>query len=253
MLEPCAGSHIERSRVRPIGRRRRSVQAPAHTTRHDRSSRARGNAPRSGSAGQSSRDSLAPIIPQRVSARTEAARRSGTRRARGFGGRGAPAWACKVTRTSGFAWYLRGGGRGSGGLFGLARLLGRVALHGIYFLRYVCAEGIMRKACITSNFGVLHAFFMIPKADKQCPNLSPLSDHCVPCFVNAMSVGFASQSRGCNGSEWGRFCACGRHCSVISGWWSGLVVDEASICLTCVDHPTSRQSITESVVIGAEC
>jgi hypothetical protein len=165
MLEPCAGSHIERSRVRPIGRRRRSVQAPAHTTRHDRSSRARGNAPRSGSAGQSSRDSLAPIIPQTVTARTEAARRSGTRRARGFGGRGAPAWACKVTRTSGFAWYLRGGGRGL----------------------------------------------------------------------------------------WWPFCACGRHCSVISGWGSGLVVDEASICLTCVDHPTSRQSITELVVIGAEC
>lgn len=91
MLEPCAGSHIERSRVRPIGRRRRSVQAPAHTTRHDRSSRARGNAPRSGTAGQSSRDSLAPIIPQRVSARTEAARRSGTQKAPARGGTGAGA------------------------------------------------------------------------------------------------------------------------------------------------------------------
>ena len=40
---------------------------------------------------QSSRDSHAPDIPQAVTPRTRAAGRSGTRRARGCGGRGAPA------------------------------------------------------------------------------------------------------------------------------------------------------------------
>ena len=39
---------------------------------------------------QSSRYRRATIIPQTVTTRTETARRSGTRRARGFGGRGAP-------------------------------------------------------------------------------------------------------------------------------------------------------------------
>lgn len=40
---------------------------------------------------QTKRDRRAAIIPQRVTARTETARRSGSRRPRGFGGRGAPA------------------------------------------------------------------------------------------------------------------------------------------------------------------
>ena len=47
---------------------------------------------------QTSRDRRARLIPQPVRARTAAARRSGTRRARGCGGRGAPAIICKDSR-----------------------------------------------------------------------------------------------------------------------------------------------------------
>lgn len=44
-----------------------------------------------GGMAQTSRDSHAAVIPQPVTARTRRAGRSGTRRARGYGGRGAPA------------------------------------------------------------------------------------------------------------------------------------------------------------------
>lgn len=65
-----------------------------------------GNARENITPKQSSRDSHAADIPQAVTPRTRRAGRSGTRRARGFGGRGAPAsglhgnqdeWLCSVT------------------------------------------------------------------------------------------------------------------------------------------------------------
>lgn len=86
-LAPRTSRQIEARRVRPIGRRSRSGQC---LNAQESSIGVSGMA-------ETSRDSPAAHIPQRVSARTGRAGRSGTRRARGFGGRGAPVeWLCLV-------------------------------------------------------------------------------------------------------------------------------------------------------------
>lgn len=81
-----------------------------------------GNARENITPEQSSRDSHAAVIPQAVTPRTRRAGRSGTRRARGFGGRGAPA--------SGFA-----------------RKLGRVALLGNSPTYGGCGDSLCGVSC----------------------------------------------------------------------------------------------------------
>lgn len=80
-LSPCAGSHIEASRVRPIGRRRRS----GHWNQTKRVAPPQVQ----GGMAQTSRDSPAAVIPQAVTPRTRCAGRSGTHKAHARGGAGA--------------------------------------------------------------------------------------------------------------------------------------------------------------------
>lgn len=80
-LSPCAGSHIEARRVRPIGRRSRS----GHWNRTKRVAPPQVQ----GGMAQTSRDSPAAVIPQAVTPRTRRAGRSGTHKAHARGGAGA--------------------------------------------------------------------------------------------------------------------------------------------------------------------
>ena len=80
-IAPCAGSHIEARRVRPIGRRSRS----GHWNRNKRVAPPQVQ----GGMAQTSRDSPAAVIPQAVTPRTRRAGRSGTHKAHARGGAGA--------------------------------------------------------------------------------------------------------------------------------------------------------------------
>ena len=80
-LSPCAGSHIEARRVRPIGRRSRS----GHWNQTKRVAPPQAQ----GGMAQTSRDSPAAVIPQAVTPRTRRAGRSGTHKAHARVGTGA--------------------------------------------------------------------------------------------------------------------------------------------------------------------
>ena len=80
-IAPCAGSHIEARRVRPIGRRSRS----GHWNQTKRVAPPQVQ----GGMAQTSRDSPAAVIPQAVTPRTRRAGRSGTHKAYARGGAGA--------------------------------------------------------------------------------------------------------------------------------------------------------------------
>ena len=80
-IAPCAGSHIEARRVRPIGRRSRS----GHWNQTKRVAPPQVQ----GGMAQTSRDSPAAVIPQAVTPRTRRAGRSGTHKAHARGGAGA--------------------------------------------------------------------------------------------------------------------------------------------------------------------
>lgn len=80
-FSPCAGSHIEARRVRPIGRRSRS----GHWNQTKRVAPPQVQ----GGMAQTSRDSPAAVIPQAVTPRTRRAGRSGAHKAHARGGAGA--------------------------------------------------------------------------------------------------------------------------------------------------------------------
>lgn len=93
-IAPCAGSHIEARRVRPIGRRSRS----GHWNQTKRVAPPQVQ----GGMAQTSRDSPAAVIPQAVTPRTRRAGRSGTHKAHARGGAGAgePPQSAFVCQTS---------------------------------------------------------------------------------------------------------------------------------------------------------